>query len=72
MAGEKCDPGSWCSPSRNGWARPAPCGRVLLRPLSGQLFVFYVEIITVEASSEGDFNERKTSPLRFVVRFADH
>lgn len=45
---------------------------VLLRQLSGQPFGFYAETVSVEANSEGGFNDVKTSLLRFVVHVADH
>ena len=57
-----------------GWACSAwpHTSDVLLQQLSRQAFGFYTETVSMEASSEGGFNDVQTSILRFVVHLADH
>lgn len=59
----------WLRWTCSAWPRASD---VLQQQLSGQPFGFYAETVTVEANSEGGFNDVKTRPLRFVAHFADH
>lgn len=76
-AGEGSSAGAWklvfSEQERLGWScwvRPL-ASDVLLRQLSGRPFAFDTGAVGAEASSEGGFNDVKTSLLRFVVPVAD-
>lgn len=59
----------WVRWTRSAWLRAS---EVLQQQLSGRPFIFYTETVSMEANSEGGFNDVKTSLLRFVVHFTDH